>query len=249
MISRILIPLCLCCVVLCVFVGFLSKRAIKETAQVSAQFVEYDCSGFIEKPPTKSTGLLLHDFISIERIAKIDNDGDEKWDAIAVPLFAPDVLDSSFGYASVIACFRDVPDIETLRQRLVTNELRAVYRVGEQELDSNFHAQLAVQFKNMDFENSPIILVGYDQGNPLLGETSLKLSYMVGAAAIGIAVLAVICTALAGLMNRIPRPERRRKRKPTANRAGLPSNNDHDGELTGGVLDQVRSMRDRQPDT
>jgi len=134
MLGRLLIPLCLCCVVLCAFVGYLSKRAIKESEQISTKIVELDCGGLIEKRPRKATGVLLKDYRFVDRVAAIDSDGDEKWDLVAVPLFSKEIFKSKVKYTSVIACFRDVPDWETLKQRLATHELKAREKVQKHGL-------------------------------------------------------------------------------------------------------------------
>ena len=218
MFARLLIPLCLCCVVLCGFVGFLSKRAIEEGAQISSETLELTCGSFIDSPPVVSSGVLLSDFDYVDQIATIDNDGDGKWDEVAIPLFSPDGFESQAGYSGVIACFRDVPDLETLHQRLASNKLQANYRVEEQNLGLRLHSQLAMKFKHMDFEHSPIVTVGYGSDNPLLGETSLKYSYTVGAAAIGIALLSLVYLVVTGLIDRVPKRPRRER---TKNRAGL----------------------------
>ena len=256
MLGRLLIPLCLCCVVLCAFVGYLSKRAIKETKQISTEIVELDCGSLIEKRPRKATGVLLKDYCFVDRVAAIDSDGDEKWDLVAVPLFSKEIFKSKAKYTSVIACFRDVPDWETLKQRLATQELKVNYRVSDQELDSNLHAMLAKKFRNMDFRNSPVVTVGYGESNPVLGEKSLKLSYRFGAIAIVVGVLSMVFSVLSGLLSTFKLPERspsrkrpakkkKVKKKKSKSRVAAPAN--YDVEPTGGVLDRVRTMRDQQP--
>jgi len=87
MTSRLIFPLCLCCAVLCAFVGYMSKRAIKEAEQVTTAVVELDCGMFLEKRPKESTGVLLSDYVFVNRVAAIDTDDDEKWDDVAVALF------------------------------------------------------------------------------------------------------------------------------------------------------------------
>ena len=260
MIGRLLFPLCLCCVVLCAFVGYLSKRAIKEAEQVATEVVELDCGSLIEKPPYESTGVLLSDYVFIDEIASIDIDGDGKWDEVAVPLFSKEVFKAKASYQSVIARFRDVPDLETLKQRLAVDALKANYRVSEQTLDSNLHAMLAKKFKNMDFEKSPVVAVGYGESNPVLGEKSLEMSYQVGAIAIAVGVLSLVFSVLTGVLKSFTMPQQPSRRpmamkkkkkkkktssqKKTSNRSGPPN---YDVEPTGGVLDRVRSMRDEQP--
>ena len=250
MLARLLIPICVCCVVLCTFVGFLSKRAIEEAGRITTQPLKLECNSFINSPPKKSTGVLLSNFVFVDRIATIDNDGDNRWDEVAIPLFSPHSFDSKVGYSAVIACFRDVPDMETLHQRLAPGELQTNFCADEQNLRTTLHTQLATKFKNMDFRNSPVVTIGYGQDNPLLGETSLKYSYFVGTAAVGVGGLTLAYLVTAGLckhLQSLPRSSKESRRKPTKNRAGLPGRQTKDdAEPTGGVLDQVQSLRQQQ---
>ena len=248
MLARLLIPLCLCCVVLCAFVGFLSKRAIDETAEIASKPKVLDCRSFIDNPPKRSSGILLSKFVFVDRIATIDSDRDGKWDEVAIPLFSRDGFKSRAGYTAVIACFRDVPDLETLHERLAANELEVNYRANDQRLGRNLHTQLAIKFKNMDFQYSPVVTIGYGQENPVLGQVSLKLSYTLGAIAIGVAALTLVCLAFASLFKSVVTAARtpRKRRKPKKIRAGLPNRNrNYENEPTGGVLDKIRSMRDQ----
>ena len=255
MLGRLLFPLSLCCVVLCAFVGYLSKQAIEEAERISTEVVELDCGSLIEKRPKKSTGLLLSEYAFVDRVAALDRDGDEKWDEVVVPLFSKEVFKAKAKYTAVIACFHDVPDWEALKQRLATGELKVNYSVSDQDLDLNLHALLAKKFKNMDFKNSPVVTVGYGASNPVLGEKSLKLSYRFGVVAVVVGVLSLISIVLAGLFNSFKMPERtpsrkrptkkkKVKKKKAKKRVG-PTN--YDVEPTGGVLDRVRTMRDQQP--
>ena len=51
MTGRLLFPLCLCCVVLCAFIGYMSKRAIEEAKQVATEVVELECGALLKEPP------------------------------------------------------------------------------------------------------------------------------------------------------------------------------------------------------
>lgn len=251
MIGRLIFPLCLCCAVLCAFVGYLSKRSIKEAKQILTEVVEVDCGSLIENRPKKSAGVLLSDYVFVDRVASIDIDGDGKWDEVAVPLFSKDVFKSKARYKSVIACFRGVPDMETLNERLAANKIKVNYRVRNQSLDSGLHSTLAKKFKNMDFENSPVVTVGYGASHPVLGKESLKLSYRLGAIAIVVGVLSLVFNVLAGLLSnaKLPqRPQPPRRKIPAMKRKTKKGSRPfhYDVEPTGGVLDRVRSMRDKQ---
>ena len=228
---------------MCAVVGFLSKRAINDAAQISSEPFELSCEKLIKSPLEKSSRVLLSDFVFTDRIATIDYEGDGKWEEVAIPLFPPNGLNSKASYSSVIVCFRDVPDLETLHQRLASNELQANYWVHDQSLHRGLLPQLAVKFENMDFRNSPVVTVGYKKENPL-GETSLRYSYQIGAGAIGVAVLTLIYLASASLSQQVPKRPRRRT---VANRTSEQSDETHrDLETSGEMLDLVRSIRDKQ---
>ena len=253
MLARLLLLLCLCCVVLCAFVGFLSKRAIDEATEFSEHPLEQDCSSFIDSPPKKSSGILLNNFVFFNSIATIeddiatvDNDGDGKWDEVAIPLFSEDSFKSKVSYTSVIACFRDVPDLKTLHERLSAKELKVSYRVKEQKLARPLHTQLAITFKSMDFRNSPVVTVGYGQDNPILGVTSLTLSYTIGAAAFGVALLNIAYLAFMGFSKCGKNALREARHEPTESPTCLPSSvTNCDDSPSESLLDAARSMRDQ----
>jgi hypothetical protein len=248
MIRRVLIPLSLCCAVLCAFIGYLSHRAIEESKQVASNVQEFGCRQLIDKKPRKSTGVVIQDFIYLDRYAALDFDGDDKWDEVAVPVFPNQKQASKAAYQSVIVWFKDVPNQEALQEALKTDKIRADYWVAKQNLDEHLKSQLAIKFKHMDFENSPVVLVGFAQANPLLGPATLKFSYVGGLGALGFGALAFLMSIVMSLLNRKPKI-RSAPPKPTANKAGLPPARNYDAQPTGGVLDQVKSMRDRQPET
>jgi hypothetical protein len=252
MIRRILIPLSLCCAVLCAFVGFLSTQAIDEAERIATQSLEFSCEAMIRKPPKESTGVILSDYIGLDLFATVDIDDDDRWEEIAIPLFSKSVTESKHAYCAVIAVFNNVPDDVTLREVLSQPQLHADYWPAK-KLPVYLHSQLAVKFRNMDFTKSPVVMIGYPKSNPLLGEASLQLSKTVGIVALGIAGLTFLFSMVLKLFKLIkikPKPQLS-KPGPTRNRAGLPTNADNLDleEPTGGVLDRVRSMRDQQPET
>lgn len=248
MIRRVLIPLCLCCAILCAFIGYVSQKAIDESASVKTNAEVFQCQALIEDRPLESIGVVIQDYITVDRFAKLDFDDDDQWDEVAIPLFPSQKPKSKAAYQSVIVCFKGVGDREALEKALAKKEVRAEYWASRQKLDDHLKTQLAYSFINMDFENSPVVYVGYSATNPLLGVKSLQLSYLLGGGSLALAALAFLFSVVVSLFNRKPkfRPE---PPKPKNNLAGLPKTGDEPKELTGGVLDKVRSMRDPQPET
>lgn len=248
MIRRVLIPLCLCFAILCAFIGYVSQKAIKESTMVTSNTTSFACQELIDRRPAESMGVAIKDFLAVDRFAEMDFDEDGRWDEVAVPLFPTQKPKNKATYQAVIVCFRGVATRKDLEQILIADEVKAEYWASQQVLDDHLKTQLAIEFINMDFAGSPVVFVGYPNTNPLLGAKSLQLSYLLGGASLGIAALAFVASTLIAIFNRRPktRPERP---KPKRNRAGLPETSGESVELTGGVLDKVRSMRDTQPET
>jgi len=227
-------------------------QAMDESERLETQALEYTCEAMIKKPPKESTGVILTDFIGLDLFATVDVDNDDSWNELAIPLFSKSATQSKNTYRSVIACFMDVPDEATLTEIIKQPKLHADYWPAR-TLPDYLHSQLAVKFRNMDFAQSPVVLIGYPKSNPLLGKSSLQLSKTVGIASLGVAGLSFLFSMFSKLVKLIklkPKP-RRPKPEPTRNRAGLPTKETAPGspELTGGVLDRVRSMREQQPET
>lgn len=247
MIRRVLIPLCLCCAILCAFIGYVSQKAIEESKNVKSNAEVVQCQALIEDRPVESVGVVIQDFITVDRFAKLDFDNDDQWDEVAIPLFPSQKPKSKATYQAVIVCFRGVSDRAALEKALVGKEVQAEYWASRQKLDDHLKTQLARSFINMDFENSPVVYVGYSTTNPLLGAKSLQLSYLLGGVSLALGALAFVFSVLVSWLNRKPkfRPD---PPKPKQNLAGLPTAGNEPKEMTGGVLDKVRSMRDPQPE-
>ncbi len=228
--------------VLCAFVGFLSKRAIQDTEKSLKPALPVACDEILESRPTETARILVTDFVPGKHFAFLDYENDDQWEQLCVPMFPNKRLKITHSYQAVLICFKNVPDSEAFKELMASGEIDANYWPMRQNLDVAIHSQLAQQYKSLDFANSPVLHYGFEASNPVLGETSLKVSLGIGAAAIFAAIVAV----LAGLFLK-PRSESLEDLitpEQNTNRAGLPT----DPQSVGcSVLDRVSSMRDRQP--
>ncbi|MEL7497164.1 MAG: hypothetical protein AAFN77_06100 [Planctomycetota bacterium] len=251
MIRKSLIVLSLCCAVLCAFIGYMSQRAIEESERVSTSSFDLDCERLLDQAPVASTEIVLSDFIVGKKFATMDIDGDYQWDVTGVLLFPKKKQSTRYGYRAVIVSCKGIPDEATLNEKLLSEpESLTVDFWPTRELEPSIHSQLAMKYRNLDFARSRVVYLGYERENPILGETTLKLSIVVGGASVAVAVLTIIISLIIGMLSRLfkrsPKPN---APQPTANRAGLPASGSLDHEPTGGVLDRVRSRRDQQPGT
>ena len=248
MIRKFIILLSLCCLVLCAFVGFLSKQAIKQEKVDVVPASPITCAEILKERPKTSAHLLLNDFVPCKYLAHLDFDGDGEWDLLCVPFLPTKLRQSGHNYKTVLVCFKGVPNEEALMKLLESSELETNYWPLKQQLDKDIQSLLAHKYKSMVIADSPVLYHGFEAGNPVLGETSLMVAVGVGT----MSVLAIVGTLIAGLF---VGPKRRRRirviseedeeEKPTTNLAGLPTSS---GSASGGgVLDRVKSMRKKQP--
>ncbi len=246
MIRRSLIILSLCSAVLCAFIGFLSYRAIEESKQLQSSSIELSCSDLLKTAPETSTGVQLNDFVLGRHVAGIDLDGDQQWDQGAIPLFPKQRQPFKYGYRAVILCFKGLPDEAAVDQALIGSAVEADFWPGRQELDPAIYSRLAVKYRHMDFDNSRVLFLGFEKANPVLGKTSLRLATLVGAGSVVLALITFILGMLSAILKKAASRRPKKQPQPTANRAGLPASGE-EPEFTGGVLDRVKSMRDRSP--
>ena len=250
MIQRSLIVLSLCCAILCAFVGFLSHRAIEESKKVSTNSVDLDCHDFLESAPKSSTEVVLSGFFAGKRKTTIDLDGDDKWDLVGVPLFPSKKQNTKYGYKALILCCKGIPDQESFEAVFggQPKNLTIDYWPERQDLDKFVHSGLAQEYLNLDFSKSQVAFYGFERENPIFGESTKRLSILVGGIAVAIAVVTILFAVLANLMGRLfKRKPEATPTRPPSNRAGLPAQSPGETASTGGVLDRVRSLRDKQP--
>lgn len=223
MVRKIIILLCLCCVVLCAFVGYLSMQVDEQADKREGPATNFTAEEFLSAPPAETGRILLTDFSPGKHIAHADHDADEKWDELWVPMFPNRNKRIKFGYKSVIVHFKGVESKEQLQELIADRELDTDYWPERQDLSPYAHSQLAQQYKNMDFANCVSLHYGFPSSNPLLGEASLLLSKVVGAGALGIAFLVLLSFLFIGkgkdddlsISEMV-------QNAATANRAGLP---------------------------
>lgn len=236
MVRKIIIMLCLCCVILCAFVGYLSKTAIEDSQVRQGPGVATSCGEILNQRPTSTARLLVTEFVPGKHFASLDFDNDGKWEQLCVPFFSPKFPAAKHSYRAVLICFRELPDREAFKAFVASGEIDADFWPLRQKLDVALHSQLAQQYKNMDFANSPVLYCGFESANPVLGETSLMISIGLGCLATLAAVLTLIVGLFMGMRRRVSKDPT--ELEPTTNRAGLPYES---------VLDRVHTMREKEP--
>jgi hypothetical protein len=93
---------------------------------------------------------------------------------------------------------------------------------------------LSRDYKNLDIANSTVLHSGFELQNPVLGETTLKGSVVIGGAAIFAAMIAIV----SGLfIRKLPKETYDWNDAASINRAGLPSAGGQSG------LEQASSAR------
>lgn len=222
MFRKLLLLLCVCCVVLCAIVGYLSKQVDQETSKREADPVEFSCADFIEDTPKKTARILVTDFGVGKHLAKIDRNGDDLPDEICVPLFPKKIDLAKYGYKTILVCMNGVESKDQVKELTRSGSLDTDFWPKRQKVDEVFHSQLAQNYRNLDFSKSVVLHYGYSSANPILGEASLKLSMMVGAGAVVIGVLCLLSFL-------VIRPKKvnafesiLESNNETSNRAGLP---------------------------
>lgn len=225
-----------------------------ESVKVKTSKITKTCKDLLDERPTESTSIEMHDFMVGKRSAKLDLDGDEKFDLVGVPLFSKDLdFKKKYGYYGVILCAKGI-ETEAQYEALLGGEeevtsLAVDYWPQRQKLETALHSKLAQQYRSLDFAKSPVVLYGFERENPLLGKTTYQFSILAGIGSLAVAALTILISVLMGFLKkffqRTPKPT---APKPVANRAGLPASEAQDSNLTGGVLDRVRSRRN-QPES
>lgn len=236
---------------MCAFVGFLSHRAIEESKKVNNNSVELACHDFLDEAPNVTTEVVLSEFFVGKRKTTIDLDGDGKWDLVGMPLFPTKKQDTKYGYKALVLCCKGIPDEEAYEAAFGDEEIDKLlidYWPQRQELDRYVHSGLAQEYLNLDFSKSQVAFYGYERTNPVFGESTMRLSILVGGISVFIAIATFLISIAASFLKRFfkKKPQQPAPARPPSNRAGLPSSPANEA-ATGGVLDRVRSKRDRQP--
>lgn len=240
MIRKFTILLSLCCVVLCTFVGYLSDQAIKSSEKRTAPPVDVACQELIDERPIETSSYLVKDFAPGKFWAEIEATDTGEWSEVCMPLFPRRRSGIKHSYRGVVVCFKGVKNESELVELLQQGELELNFWPTRQDLPSVHYSRLAQRYKSMDFENSVVLHWGFEKEGPLLGKSSLMLSYAVGAIALCVAVFTLL---IGFLMKLKPKPsafsfEEDDEDQPTTNRAGL--------DMGTSILDQVQSMRERE---
>jgi len=218
MIRRSIILMCICVAACSAVVAYLSMQLDNEAKALAGDDIAHTCESLLKEFPENTIGIQLTEFAPGNSIADFDYDGDQQWDDVCVPLFPPEKPKATWGYNSVLVHFKGVTNQEQLDALLAEGSLKTDYWSRRQKLPDTTHSKLAQSYENLDFSQSIILHYGYETENPVLGETSLKLSKMVGAVSLGIGFL----TLLTLLFKAPPKNPDDLEDSPVTNRAGLP---------------------------
>lgn len=232
MIRKAVILLSLCCAVLCGITGYMSYQATQKPDETIGETVPMSCEEVLEFRLSKTSLVTLTDFSPGKYLAYVDDDGDDQWNRLCVPFFSPQRRKIGYGYNAVLVCFKDVPTREALESLMENEELNISFWPDRQQLDLAIHSQLAQHYKNLDIAKSPVFYHGFDAANPILGESTMRVSAGLGS----VAILVAFLTMIYGLWTRTKSTEDfESENSPTTNRAGLPMG----GETS--FLDQIGS--------
>lgn len=221
MARKFIILICICFTACCAVIAYLSMQVEKEVQQLVNGGQEITCESLLEEQPKVTTRIKLTEFTSGKFKANFDFDGDGQWDDLCVPLFPAQKRKITYGYPAILLKIKGVTNQEQLDELMADGELETNYWPQRQELDEAIHSSLAQSYTNMDFANSFMLHCGYESKNPVLGETSLKLSIIAG----GISLVIALLTFLAGFFIK-PAPQNLSEIEidaPVSNRAGLPT--------------------------
>lgn len=234
MIRKIVILLSVCCVILCGFVGYLSYTETLNSEMASGVAVTLTCSEVLEKPPNDMARVRLTKFVPGKFIALVDREQDAVWELVGVPFFPPTAGKVGHGYSAVLVCFKNIRTQADFERLMKTGALDTNYWASRQKLDPALHSQLSRDYKNLDIANSTVLHSGFELQNPVLGETTLKGSVVIG----GVAIFAAMIAIVSGLfIRKTPKETYDWNEAASINRAGLPS---ADGQS---ALDQASSAR------
>jgi len=219
MIRKFIILICICFTACCAVVGYLSMQVEKEVELVG-ESESYTCRALLDEKPQQTMGIKLSEFVTGKFNANFDLDNDGKWDEVCLPLFPPNKKKFTYGYKAVLVKFNNVTSQEELDKLVASGKLDTNYWPRRQDLDKATYSSLAQSYMNLDISDSVVVHCGYRAENPLLGESSLQLSKLVGAASLGIAFLTLLTFLF---KKRAPKDLRDLDLDgPVTNRAGLP---------------------------
>jgi len=230
----------------------MSYQAVAEANKSEVPPVSTSCDEILNEVPGKISRIMLSGFAPGKELACWDNDADEEWDSLCVPLFPRKNLKISNGYSAVLVYFNGVKDRDSLNEILKSDELETDFWPLRQELDVATHSMLAQKYANLDFSRSPVLHYGYSAGNPVLGKTSLTISAALGS----LSLMGAFLSFVVGFF--MKKPKRKISfddegyddddDKPVTNRAGLPIGGSSQGSSssTTSIFDQVTSLRDQE---
>lgn len=242
MINRSILFLFLACAVLSGLVGYWSLESIRQAKIRVGPPITMTCDAVLQSCPMETAHIEFEEFIPGKHVALIAGAKGHHWELVCVPLFPSKGQQSKQSYQAVIVCCQGVPDRQALDELIKSKKIDLLYWPERQQLNVQIHSQLAQQYRHMDLVNCPVLHYGFAPSNPVLGETSLGVSKLVGATSvaglIGVFILTLLCRVAKRVLSAVQSPKTEGP-DPVENRAGLPESKS--------VLDQVTLMRDRSP--
>ena len=166
----IVILLCVCGVVVCAFLAYLGYQqdlTAKQTAKESPP--PFTCKSLIDRIPNNIYSFTITDFQPGKHFVQQDQDDDEKWERVLVPIFPSDQKKLGRNYKSLILVFADTPDKNSLFEKVQSDTIEADYWVTSQKLDSYFYNRLAEKYSSMDFSRSKIMYCGFPKSTKSFG--------------------------------------------------------------------------------
>lgn len=166
----ITILLCVCGIVVCAFLAFIGYQQeqaatkIKEAAPPS-----FSCQELLENMPSGEYAFTLTDFQPGKHFVHDDNDEDGQWEKVIIPVFPKGLRKLGRNYKAIILVIVNIPDKETLNQKINAPSIEAEYWFTAPNLDTNSYNRLAEKYSSLNFSDSRVLYCGYPKNGKSIG--------------------------------------------------------------------------------
>ena len=158
----ITILLCVCGIVVCAFLAFIGYRQEQEAKKTQQSAPpEISCEELLEDIPDGVYSFTLSDSQPGKHFIYDDNDGDEIWDRVIIPVFPKGLKKLGRNYKAIILVMANIPDKQTLNEKINASTIEAAYWLTSPELDSNSYNRLAGKYSSLNFSQSRVLYSGY----------------------------------------------------------------------------------------
>ncbi len=182
------ILLSLCLGIVCAFVHWFGTKSVQELNDEGDQAISVSCAQLLEKWPRDNFHLLLTDYQRGNYVVARDEDQDENWELVYVPLFPAHLKSLGNNFNSVIVYFDDVKNEDELDARLDAGDLDAQLWYTQQELPEQIYSDMAQKYRLMDFSRCVVLQGGFRPPNKDIAKYAVLASYL-GMIACGIIVV------------------------------------------------------------